>query len=116
MDNLSINVPDMPYMREIFKILRSSGFISEDCVSSLVKNYYSVIKENYEAYFKNWGRIWCMKGRPEYLKLLLSVDVHSPVVLRANMQPRNFAEWYKTFDVKETDKMYIAPEKRICIW
>ena len=71
---------------------------------------------DYEAYFKNWGRIWCMKGRPEYLKLLLSVDVHSPVVLRANMQPRNFAEWYKTFDVKETDKMYIAPEKRICIW
>ena len=71
---------------------------------------------DYEAYFKNWGRIWCMKGRPEYLKLLLSVDVHSPVVLRANMQPRNFEEWYKTFDVKETDKMYIAPEKRICIW
>ena len=71
---------------------------------------------DYESYFKNWGRIWCMKGRPEYLKLLLSVDVHSPVVLRANMQPRNFAEWYKTFDVKETDKMYIAPEKRICIW
>ena len=57
-----------------------------------------------------------MKGRPEYLNLLLSTDVHAPVVLRANMQPRNFKEWYEAFDVKETDKMYIAPEKRIVIW
>lgn len=71
---------------------------------------------DYQAYFKNWARVWCMKGRPEYLNLLLSTDVHSPAVLRANMQPRNFAEWYKAFDVKETDKMYIAPEKRIVIW
>ena len=29
---------------------------------------------------------------------------------------RNFEEWYKTFDVKKTDKMYIAPNKRVVIW
>ncbi|MBE6608841.1 MAG: M13 family peptidase [Ruminococcaceae bacterium] len=71
---------------------------------------------SFEEYFCNWARVWCKKGRPEYLKLLLSVDVHGPSVLRANMPPRNFSEWYSTFDVKETDKMYIAPEKRIVIW
>lgn len=71
---------------------------------------------NYEEYFRNWARVWCMKARPEYLKLLLAVDVHSPTVLRANMQPRNFEEWYKTFDVTKTDKMYIAPNKRVVIW
>lgn len=71
---------------------------------------------DYQAYFKNWARIWCMKGRPEYLNMLLNTDVHAPVVLRGNMQPRNFKEWYEAFDVKETDKMYIAPEKRIIIW
>lgn len=71
---------------------------------------------DYKAYFTNWARVWCLKGRPEYLQLLLNVDVHAPTVLRANMQPRNFDEWYKAFDVKETDKMYIAPEKRVIIW
>ncbi len=71
---------------------------------------------NYKEYFFNWARVWCMKGRPEYLQMLLAVDVHAPTVLRANMQPRNFDEWYTTFDVKETDKMYIAPEKRVVIW
>ena len=71
---------------------------------------------SYEEYFKNWARVWCMKGKPEYLKLLLSVDVHGPAMLRANITPRNFDEWYSTFNVKRTDKMYIAPKKRIIIW
>ena len=71
---------------------------------------------SYEEYFHNWARVWCSKARQEYLQLLLSFDVHGPAMLRANITPRNFKEWYSTFDVKETDKMYIAPEKRIVIW
>ncbi len=71
---------------------------------------------DYEAYFRNWARVWCLKARPEYLKLLLQVDVHAPAYLRANMQPRNFDVWYKTFDVKPSDKMYIAPKNRVIIW
>ncbi len=71
---------------------------------------------SYEEYFSNWARVWCEKARPEYLKMKLAVDVHGPNVLRANMPPRNFREWYDTFGVKESDGMYIAPEKRIVIW
>ena len=71
---------------------------------------------SYEEYFHNWARVWCEKAKPEYSALLLSVDVHGPCILRANIPPRNFDEWYTTFDVKDTDAMYIAPEKRIVIW
>ena len=71
---------------------------------------------SYEEYFCNWARVWCQKARPEYSKLLLSVDVHGPCILRANMPPRNFKEWYEAFGVTENDAMYIAPEKRIIIW
>ena len=71
---------------------------------------------SYEEYFSNWARVWCQKARVEYLKMILAVDVHGPCILRANMPPRNFDEWYSTFDVKETDKMYIEPSKRIVIW
>ena len=71
---------------------------------------------DYQAYFCNWARVWCMKARPEFLKLLLSIDVHGPAELRANMQPRNFPEWYKAFGVTEKDKMYLPPEKRVTIW
>ena len=71
---------------------------------------------SYEEYFSNWAKVWCMKAKPEYLQLLLNLDVHGPNILRANMPPRNFEEWYKTFDVKESDQMYIEPSKRIVIW
>ena len=71
---------------------------------------------SYEEYFKNWARVWCQKARPEFQQMLLSVDVHGPAILRANMPPRNFPEWYKTFDVKDTDQMYLPEDKRIVIW
>ncbi|MCQ2430708.1 MAG: M13 family metallopeptidase [Clostridia bacterium] len=71
---------------------------------------------SYEEYFINWAKVWCMKARPEYLALALNVDVHAPNVLRANMPPRNFDEWYTTFGATKKDKMYIAPSKRVVIW
>ena len=71
---------------------------------------------NFEEYFTNWAKVWCMKAKPEYLSLLLSVDVHAPAYLRANMQPRNFDEWYSTFGVTKKDKMYLAPNRRVGIW
>ncbi len=71
---------------------------------------------SYEEYFSNWARVWCQKARPEFRQMLLSIDVHGPAILRANMPPRNFPEWYKTFDVKATDQMYLPEDKRIVIW
>ena len=71
---------------------------------------------SYEEYFTNWAKVWCIKAKPEYQQLLLNLDVHGPAILRTNMPPRNFPEWYETFNVKKTDKMYLAPNKRVVIW
>ena len=71
---------------------------------------------DYQAFFKQFGRIWGIKMRDEYQQLLLNVDVHSPAYYRANMQVRNFPQWYIAFDVKPTDKMYLPNEKRVIIW
>ena len=71
---------------------------------------------SFEEYFANWARVWCQKAKPEYRALLLQVDVHGPAYLRANIPPRNFPEWYATFNVKKSDGMYLAPSKRVIIW
>lgn len=71
---------------------------------------------SFEEYFMNWARIWCMKGKDEYIQYLLINDVHSPAKLRANIAVRNFTEWYETFGVKETDEMYIPEDKRLIMW
>ena len=77
---------------------------------------HTLADADFKAYFINWARVWCMKAKEEYIRLLLTNDVHSPNVLRANMPPRNFSEWYEAFGADESDGMYIAPEKRISIW
>ena len=71
---------------------------------------------DFKAYFVNWAKVWCIKAKEKFLRLLLTQDVHSPAELRANMNPRNFKEWYDAFDVKDTDKMFIPEDKRIVIW
>ncbi len=71
---------------------------------------------SFEEYFANWARVWCQKAKPEYQALLLQVDVHGPNILRANMPPRNFPEWYAAFNVKKSPGMYLAPSKRVVIW
>ena len=69
-----------------------------------------------EEFFTNFARIWRMKGREEYMKLLASVDVHAPAKLRTNVQLPNFDDFFTTFDVQEGDGMWRSPEERVMIW
>lgn len=67
-------------------------------------------------YFTNFATIWRMKAREEYLQLLISIDVHAPGKLRTNIQVANFDDFFTTFEVKEGDGMWRAPEDRVIIW
>lgn len=69
-----------------------------------------------KAFFVNWARVWRSKATKEYEQLLLSIDVHAPAKLRANVQVKNFDEFYETFRVQPGDGMYLKPEKRVQIW
>ena len=71
---------------------------------------------NLRDFFINWARIWCVKSSLEREKLLLAIDVHAPQELRANIQPRNLADFYTTFNVQPGDGMYMKPEDRVNIW
>ena len=69
-----------------------------------------------QRFFINWARIWRMKATEQYMQLLLSIDVHSPNKLRANVQAQNQDEFYQAFNVQVGDGMYLAPDKRVNIW
>ena len=71
---------------------------------------------NLEEFFINWAKIWRIKAKKEYLDYVIKVDVHAPGELRANIQPRNLDDFYKTFNVEENDKMYLEKKKRVNIW
>ena len=66
--------------------------------------------------FLSWGQAWRTKGRDEIMIQRLATDPHSPDEFRCNQIVRNIDAYYEAFDVKETDKSWLAPESRVSIW
>ena len=66
--------------------------------------------------FIGWAQSWLNKDREETLRNQIASDPHSPPKFRVNGVVRNIPEFYKAFNVKPTDSLYLAPEKRVRIW
>jgi putative endopeptidase len=66
--------------------------------------------------FIGWGQVWENKSRDEALRNQVATDPHSPAKFRVNGVVRNVPEFYEAFNVKPTDKLYLAPDKRVKIW
>ncbi|MDI9238426.1 M13 family metallopeptidase [Lysobacter sp. LF1] len=69
-----------------------------------------------QRFFLAFGQIWKGKYRDESLLTLIKTNPHSPGMYRANGPVRNFDPWYKAFDVKPGDALYLSPEQRVRIW
>ena len=69
-----------------------------------------------QRFFISWGTVWRTKMRDEAIKNLVKTDPHSPGMYRAYVPLQNVDAFYKAFDIKSGDGMYIAPEKRVKIW
>lgn len=99
------------------RLVVSENIADNGGVASSLQTMERNIKDpDYKAFFLNFARIWCSKARDSYTQLLLAIDVHSPVYYRADMQVRNFPQFYKAFDVKEGDGMFREEDKRVIIW
>jgi putative endopeptidase len=61
-------------------------------------------------------QIWRGKLREAEAIYFLKTDTHSPPPLRGFAPLRNQAGFYAAFGVKEGDKMYLPPDKRVSIW
>ena len=66
--------------------------------------------------FLGWGQVWAEKSREEALRSQIANDPHSPALFRINGVVRNVPEFYEAFNIKPTDSLYLAPEKRVKIW
>jgi len=69
-----------------------------------------------QRFFMGYAQIWRGKIVEKSLRNRVATDPHSPGEFRVLGILSNFDKFYETFDVKEGDAMYIAPEKRVSIW
>ena len=74
--------------------------------------------EQIKKFFLSYAHLW--KGEEErdnsQLKYYYEVDNHSANHNRVNGMMRLQDDWYRLYDVKPTDKLYLAPEDRVKIW
>jgi putative endopeptidase len=63
-----------------------------------------------------WAQVWRTLDRDEALRNQVMTDPHSPGEYRINGVVRNIDAWYAAFHVQPTDKLYLAPERRVHIW
>ena len=69
-----------------------------------------------QRFFMSWATVWRGKIREEALRTKIKTDPHSPGQVRGYAPLIHVDAFYKAFDVKEGDSLYIAPDDRVRIW
>ena len=69
-----------------------------------------------QRFFLSWARVWASNMRPEYMEMLITVDVHSPNIARVNAALPHIDAWYDAFKVKKGNKLFLPKKKRARIW
>ena len=69
-----------------------------------------------QRFFLAYAQVWRGKRREGAVREQALTDPHSAEFARVNAVVRNVDAWYKAFDVKPGDAMYLPPEQRVHIW
>ncbi|BCZ44361.1 membrane metallo endopeptidase [Clostridium gelidum] len=83
------------------------------CVLDIAKN---IENPNLKDLFENYATIWREISTEQLKDYLLNNDPHAPKKIRVNAVLSQFEEFYKTYGIKEDDKMYVKPKDRVGIW
>jgi putative endopeptidase len=69
-----------------------------------------------QRFFISIAKIWRVKMKDEFLRLWINNNPHSPPSWRVNGPLMNTTPFYKAFNVKPGDKMFLPEKDRITIW
>ena len=69
-----------------------------------------------QRFFIAYAQAWQEKQREDAERQQVITNEHSPGKYRVNGVVRNVDAWYKAFNVKPGDKLYLPPEQRVHIW
>ena len=69
-----------------------------------------------QRFYMGWAQQWRDKMRDDAMRQQVMTNVHSPDPYRANGPLRNTPEFFEAFGVKEGDKLFLPPNRRVKIW
>jgi putative endopeptidase len=71
---------------------------------------------DYDAFFREFASLNAAIIYYSEELSILQQDTHPLNYLRTNVSVQQFDEFYETYDVKEGDTMYLAPDERVAVW
>lgn len=69
-----------------------------------------------QRFFLSWTQKWRAKVRDRETIRLLKSDEHSPRWVRGVVPLQNQDAFFEAFDIREGDRMFVPPQKRVRIW
>jgi putative endopeptidase len=69
-----------------------------------------------QRFFLSYANVWAGNIRDEEILLRTKTDPHSLGRWRVNGSLRNIDPFFKAFNIKAGDPMYLAPDQRVIIW
>lgn len=69
-----------------------------------------------QRFYLAYANVWAGNIRDEEILLRTKTDPHSLGKWRVNGSLRNIEPFFKAFDIKKGDKMYLDPADRVVIW
>ena len=71
---------------------------------------------DYDRFFRAYARLWQRVESLESSEASSRSAVHPRCYQRVNVTLQQFDEFLETYDIKEGDGMYLAPQDRIAVW
>ena len=71
---------------------------------------------DYQEFFESYAKIWKLILTYEYSYSLVLGNPHPLNYLRVNAVVQQFDEFSETYNLKDGDGMYLAPEDRVSVW
>lgn len=69
-----------------------------------------------QRFFLSYALVWAGNTREAFLRQLVNSDPHSPARLRVNGTLPHINAWYKAFNVKKKNKLFVPEKKRVDVW
>jgi putative endopeptidase len=69
-----------------------------------------------QRFFLGFAQVWREVNKAEQTRTRVRVDPHSPSCHRVNGPLSHFQPFYKSFNIKPGDALYLSPEKQVRIW
>lgn len=74
-----------------------------------------VVEPDCTNVFLSYARSWREKRKPQAIAQRLATNPHAPNEFRCNQVVRNIPEFYATFGVQPTDKLFLPEADRVNI-